>query len=851
VEVAHEALIRYWPTLQNWLNQNRNDLLLRETINQAAQEWQQHQEQAGQDTYLIHQGGRLEDAEVLWKHPKFVHLNQEEAEYVLACVQLRQRRLKLEEQRRKRQLMAAVSAAFVLGGFAIVAGSKWRQSEIQQIQAFLESAEASLASNQTLDARIRSLQAGKAFKQSFWQRWLPDAGLRNQVLGKLSQTIYAGQELNRLEIDQNSLPDGVRSIAFTPAGRLALADYKDSVRLWNSQTQKLEESIKQTSGNKADDQKHGTTNEKISPDGQLLVVSERDGKLNSSVYLWDTKTKKRDKLETSDSLPLLGAAFSPDSKFLSAWSTSYAYLWDTKTKKLKHSRRNQDGESAKFSPDDQFLLIHRYDDHTVYLENIRTKERYSLPDKFSSNDKAKVYGLVLSPDSQLLAVIDQDRQSIYLWNTKTKKRSEEFDKWFYVEESPDLELDRVEFIPDSQLLLIRWANGTIWLRDIKGRWLTKLQGQNNFGSVAFRQTDQLLVTTDDRAVRLWDISEGRLKVMRAKDSIDNIAFSSDGQRLATVSKDTAYLGDTESKNLRLLQGQKGKVKRVAFTPDGQILIATTTDDGIVWLWDDQGNKQSLKLQGYQGKLQEVVFSPNGQHLAVRSTNDKGRTISVWLGDTKGQQLVKLQEDQEQISAINKIEAISPDGQILAVRSNKDPGNSVWLADTKDQQLLKLQADGGITTIAFSPDSQSLVTGRWDNTIELWDTKGQPKPMDKTAKHKGGLSSVAFSPDGQFLASGGGDGTTQLWTIKGQKLAILPGHQGHVDSLAFSANGKLLATAGWDGTARLWKIGGLDELLAMNCDWVRDYLKNPSADDLSESERHLCDGIPRASSSPKK
>jgi hypothetical protein len=129
------------------LNQNRSDLLLRETINQAAFEWQQHQEQPGQDTYLIHQGGRLEDAEVLWKHPKFVHLNQLEAEYVLACVQLRERRRKLEQQRKHRQLMAAVSAAFVLGGFAIFAGIKWREAEIERIKALLQSAETGLVTH--------------------------------------------------------------------------------------------------------------------------------------------------------------------------------------------------------------------------------------------------------------------------------------------------------------------------------------------------------------------------------------------------------------------------------------------------------------------------------------------------------------------------------------------------------------------------------------------------------------------------------------------------------------------------------------------------------------------------------
>ncbi|MEW5861349.1 MAG: CHAT domain-containing protein, partial [Cyanobacteriota bacterium] len=102
VEVAHEALIRYWPTLQEWLSQNRSDLQLRESIYDAAQEWQQHQEQPDKDIYLIHQGRRLEDAETLLKQPKLVHLNQLEAEYVKACVELRDRLSRKEKARMRR-----------------------------------------------------------------------------------------------------------------------------------------------------------------------------------------------------------------------------------------------------------------------------------------------------------------------------------------------------------------------------------------------------------------------------------------------------------------------------------------------------------------------------------------------------------------------------------------------------------------------------------------------------------------------------------------------------------------------------------------------------------------------------
>jgi WD40 repeat protein len=315
------------------------------------------------------------------------------------------------------------------------------------------------------------------------------------------------------------------------------------------------------------------------------------------------------------------------------------------------------------------------------------------------------------------------------------------------------------------------------------------------------------------------------------------------------------LWNTEGKNLPLPQRYQGKVNEVVFSPGGQLLIATTRDDGIISLWDDKSKKQSLKLQGYQGKLQEVVLSPDGQHLAVRSTDEKNRTISVWIGDTKSQELVKLQGDREEISTISRILSISPDGQHLALRTTKDKRNSVWLADTEGQPLVKLQADK-ISRMAFSPDSQLLVTAAPDGTIKLWDTKGQQKQMEKSAKHKGGVSSVAFSPDAQVLVTGGWDGTTRLWSIKGQPLAELQGDQDPVYSVAFSPNGKLLATSTYDyskeknTTLRLWQVGGMDELVAMNCDWLRDYLKNPS-DALSDSDRNLCDGISPPSSSPKK
>ena len=82
VEVAHEALIRYWPLLRSWLDGDRELLRVREGVRRAAWEWQTSQQD---ESYLVHRGKRLRSAEALLAHPR-VTLNQQEAAYVRACL---------------------------------------------------------------------------------------------------------------------------------------------------------------------------------------------------------------------------------------------------------------------------------------------------------------------------------------------------------------------------------------------------------------------------------------------------------------------------------------------------------------------------------------------------------------------------------------------------------------------------------------------------------------------------------------------------------------------------------------------------------------------------------------------
>ncbi|MDF5711200.1 MAG: hypothetical protein PUP90_26890, partial [Nostoc sp. S4] len=67
----------------------------------------------------------------------------------------------------------------------------------------------------------------------------------------------------------------------------------------------------------------------------------------------------------------------------------------------------------------------------------------------------------------------------------------------------------------------------------------------------------------------------------------------------------------------------------------------------------------------------------------------------------------------------------------------------------------------VSSVAISPDGQTIVSGGVDGTVRLWNFQGLPL-AESFAGHQGGVSSVAISPDGQTIVSGGVDGTVRLW-----------------------------------------------------------------------------------------
>ncbi len=171
--------------------------------------------------------------------------------------------------------------------------------------------------------------------------------------------------------------------------------------------------------------------------------------------------------------------------------------------------------------------------------------------------------------------------------------------------------------------------------DTGGRWLVSGQG-SWLGKPASGKACPL---------RLWDVDNQTLVAAYGAhtDSIIDAAVSPSGDLLATASCDQTVrlwsidrsAGRLTIRPLEVLHGHADYVYAVAFHPTERRL-ASGARDGTIKVWDYAAGAEVATLRGQKGAVKRLAFSPDGRILASASGGQQGADNVVWLWEAPDQ-----------------------------------------------------------------------------------------------------------------------------------------------------------------------------------------------------------------------
>jgi WD40 repeat protein len=170
-------------------------------------------------------------------------------------------------------------------------------------------------------------------------------------------------------------------------------------------------------------------------------------------------------------------------------------------------------------------------------------------------------------------------------------------------------------------------------------------------------------------------------------------------------------------------------------------------------------------------------------------------------------------------SIDKIAEDLSSGNLLGadpISSDLESGD-LWMRPSWDLVTTIMAHTDWVRCLSFTPDSQTLVSGSFDQSIKLWQVADH-KLVHELKDHHKGVFALAVSADGRTLASGSWDETIKLWDIAtGQLLSNLEGHRTSVRALAASPDNQLLISGSFDNTVRVWQLASGDLLKTMSHD----------------------------------
>ncbi|HKJ56889.1 MAG TPA: BTAD domain-containing putative transcriptional regulator [Nitriliruptoraceae bacterium] len=808
IEVAHEALLREWPRLSAWIEEDRGAIEAAGKLRIAAREW----DALDRDPGALYAGSRLEQALAVFAG-RTARLPPIAREFLVASTYARdearrqERELHANQERTNRRLrlqLAGVAAALVvavIGGFLALDQRRRAQGE-QRVAVARELAAASVASLDE-DPELSILVALAAVDQT--------RNVDGTVVPEAHAALHEAVTSSRIVL---SVPGLGGAVDWSPDGSMFVTEGPEETGLVDIRDATTGASVRAFTGHDVD-----INDVVFSPDGALVATAGDDG----AAKVWDVASGEEVAVFDHDGA-VVGLSFNADGRLLAG-----SWRDEGTVRVLDLDSGDEVGafvlsaSSTSFAPDDDRLVM-AAGQQAVVVDTVTGERLVEVTVEGGAPHPlgyASVQVATWSPDGRWIATAGTDRRAL-VWDADTGDLRASMS-------GHDGAVVGAAWAPDSARLATSGEDGTARVWDVSdggGTEVVRLSARDTQGvvsDVAFSPDGQQLLTGDGaiRSARVWDVAPtagaevmslpGQSGVFSALDFGDDgttlvasragtagtVWELATGEQVSTLGPRTAGDPDHES-------------WRMDLSPDGE-LVATAGPPGVpVRVWDARSGV--LQFTGDESAFTaDAAWSPDGRKLAaIGSTADQGW---ITIFDPSGRTMARFDEEAG-FSPVSL--AFDPSGERL-VTTRRPLGRMLTVheglvvRDASNGAVLRRMPAASWAAV-FDPTGELLVANDLATGAAVWDPDTGERIATLTG-HTGQVSDVAVHPAGRTVATASLDGTVRLWDLEsGSQTLVLRGSGGPVGAVAFGSDGTTLASSAED-EVRVWTLD-LDELVTI-------------------------------------
>ncbi|KAJ3539505.1 hypothetical protein NM688_g6350 [Phlebia brevispora] len=282
-------------------------------------------------------------------------------------------------------------------------------------------------------------------------------------------------------------------------------------------------------------------------------------------------------------------------------------------------------------------------------------------------------------------------------------------------------------------------------------------GTDSIISVAFSPDAKRFVSGfENTNALLWDVENPDTppSSLQHDDWVLCVAWSSDGETIATASLGQTVSMWNKDGTKRFTQSYQGQVTAMEFSPDGKHLLVGV--DLVAYLWSCQTGEQRA-LDGHNALIWTMKFSRQSDRIATGSDD---HTVRLW--DAKnGDGLIEIRVHTSEVSVVD----FSPDGRYIASSSSNGTIAVCDVLDGEAKFIMGYEEDPvPINGLAYSNSGGYMVSGDAKGMVRLWDAESG-EFIAEFRGHGGRVKTVEWTPDDAYVWSFSDDGTVRGWSVR--------------------------------------------------------------------------------------